>query len=314
MGIQDRDYYRDGTGGPPDVWGRQGVVVWVIAITCGVFLGQFITGDPVASPLVRLGEFQPVLILQGEVWRLFTPLLLHGGILHLLFNMLVLYWAGKRMEEDYGSREFLAFYLVAGLFAHTVYLLAYVFDLTPAVRAVGASGAVTGVFVLFACRYPHQTVRLNFILPVPAWLLVIVYVGLDVLGAVQGAIGMRTAPIGYFAHLGGAAFALLYFRSRVRISHLLARPRAAQRVRPKLRVVPAAEPEEDTPAPVGAAVESPPRPKEAAKEPKEAADEQLEARLDQVLEKVSKYGQESLTPEEREILFRASELYKKRRK
>jgi hypothetical protein len=73
-------------------------------------------------------------------------------------------------------------------------------------------------------------------------------------------------------------------------------------------VVPPPEPEEpETPEPVGAAVENQPR-------PKEAADENLEAKVDQVLAKVSKYGQESLTPEEREILFKASELYKKRRK
>jgi hypothetical protein len=64
---------------------------------------------------------------------------------------------------------------------------------------------------------------------------------------------------------------------------------------------------DDTPEPVGAAVESPPR-------PREATDENLEAKVDAVLEKVSKFGQESLTAEEREILFKASELYKKRRK
>ena len=312
MGIQDRDYYRDGSGGLPDIWGRQGVVVWIIALTCGVFFGQCITGDPIRSPLVGVGAFQPALILEGEVWRLFTPLLLHSGLWHLFCNMLVLYWAGRRMEEDYGSREFLAFYILAGLFAHLAYLLAYAFELTPVVYAVGASGAVTAVFILFACHYPHQQVRLNFILPMPVWLLVIVYVGLDILGAVRGAVGMRTAPIGYFAHLGGAAFGLLYFQTGVRIGDIFKRsPRAAaERARPKLRVVPA-EVEAETPTPVGAAVESQPRPKEVAKEP---IDEQLEARLDQVLAKVSKYGQESLTPEEREILFKASELYKKRRK
>jgi membrane associated rhomboid family serine protease len=312
MGIQDRDYYRDGSTGSRDVWGRQGVVVWIIAITCGVFFGQCIPGPPIRGPLVKLGEFQPALILQGEVWRLFTPLLLHGGLFHLFFNMLVLYFVGNRLEEHYGSREFLAFYLVAGLFAHTVYLLAYVFDLTPLVHAVGASGAVTAVFLLFACHYPRQQVYLYFLIPMPIWLVVVVFVGIDIAGAVSGAVGRETAPIGYFAHLGGALFGLLYFQAGVRIGEIFARsPRAAtQRVRPKLRVVPT-EPEEDTPTPVGAAVESQPRPKEAAKEP---VDEQLEARLDQVLEKVSKYGQESLTPEEREILFKASELYKKRRK
>jgi membrane associated rhomboid family serine protease len=313
MGIQDRDYYRDDSGGSRDVWGRQGVVVWIIALTCGVFFGQCVTGNPIRSPLVELGAFQPALVLQGEVWRLFTPLLLHGGLFHLFFNMIVLYFVGSRLEEHYGSREFLAFYVVSGLFAHTVYLLAYVFDLSPLVRAVGASGAVTAAFVLYACHYPRQQVYLYFLIPMPIWLVVIVFVGIDIAGAVSGAVGRETSPIGYFAHLGGALFGVLYFWAGVRIGQLFARsPRgASRRVQPKLRVVPAAPEEDDTPTPVGAAVESQPRPKEAAKEP---VDEQLEARLDQVLEKVSKHGQESLTPEEREILFKASELYKKRRK
>jgi membrane associated rhomboid family serine protease len=311
MGILDRDYYRDDTAGYREVWGRQGVAVWVIAITCGVFFGQCITkGGPLRSPLVVHGAFEPEAILAGEVWRLLTPLLLHANFFHLLFNMLVLYFAGTRLEEHYGSREFLAFYIAAGLFSSLAYLLASVAGLAEVLRALGASGAVTAVLVLYACHYPRQRVYLYFIIPMPVWVLVVIFVAIDLLGATGGAIGVRTAPVGYVAHLGGALFGVLYFRSGIRITELFRRSsRVATRARPKLRVVPP-EPEDDTPTPVGAAVESRPPPKEAA----EPVDEQLEARLDQVLEKVSKYGQESLTPEEREILFKASELYKKRRK
>jgi membrane associated rhomboid family serine protease len=311
MGIQDRDYYRDDSAGYREVWGRQGVAIWIIAITCGVFFGQCVTlGGPLKSPLVVHGAFEPTSILAGEVWRLFTPVLLHANFLHLLFNMLVLYFAGTRLEERYGSREFLAFYVGAGLFSSLAYLLASVAGLADVERALGASGAVTAVLVLFACHYPRQKVLLYFIIPMPVWVLVVAFVAIDLLGATGGAIGVRTAPVGYVAHLGGALFGGLYFWAGIRITELFRRsPRAATRVRPKLRVVPT-EPEDDTPTPVGAPVESRPLPKEG----QEAVDEQLEARLDQVLEKVSKYGQESLTPEEREILFKASEVYKKRRK
>jgi membrane associated rhomboid family serine protease len=309
MGIQDRDYYRDDTSGYREVWGRQGVAVWIIAITCGVFFGQCITGDPAKSPLVTVGALKPDLVLQGEVWRLFTPLFLHSGLFHLFCNMLVLYWAGSRMEERYGSREFLAFYVLAGLFSSIVYVVAAVSGLSDNVGAVGASGAITAVFVLFACHHPRQQVWLYFIVPMPIWVLVLIFVGLDMLGAAQVAAGVPAAPIGYFAHLGGALFGGLYYLTSMRITELFRRAPRAARARPKLRVLPT-EPEDDTPTPVGAAVENQPRPKET----QEPVDEQLEARLDQVLEKVSKYGQESLTPEEREILFRASEVYKKRRK
>jgi hypothetical protein len=108
-------------------------------------------------------------------------------------------------------------------------------------------------------------------------------------------------------HLGGALFGALYFQTGFRFSVLVRRsPRAvARRVRPKLHVVGPPD-SDDTPEPVGAAVESQPRPREKG--------EEIEAKVDAVLAKVSKFGQESLTPEEREILFKASEIYKQRRK
>jgi len=292
------------------VWGRQGVVLWIVALTVGVFLGQCVTGDPIRSPLVARGAFQPQAILDGEVWRLLTPLFLHANLLHLFFNMLVLYWTGNRLEERYGSREFLAFYLLAGLFSNTAYLLASETGVAEVTRAVGASGAVTAVFVLYACHYPRQRVYLYFLIPMPIWLVVVVFVGIDLLGATGGAFGAKTAPVGYVAHLGGALFGLLYFQAGMRVTDLFSRSRrSATRVRPKLRVLPV-EAEQETPTPASAVAESQPRPREGQEPP----EEQLEARLDEVLEKVSKYGQESLTPEERAILFRASEVYKKRRK
>jgi len=112
MGIQDRDYYREGPSFLDRV-GQQGAVVWLVAITCGVFFGQMLTGL-LKSPIVEAGVYDPNLILQGEVWRLFTPIFLHGGLWHLFFNMFALYWAGQRLEELYGSFEFVLFYLLAG--------------------------------------------------------------------------------------------------------------------------------------------------------------------------------------------------------
>lgn len=307
MGIHDRDYYRDGSGGFLDSWGRQGAVVWLIGITCAVFLAQLLTGHPGprSSPLVAWGASIATPILSGEVWRLLTAVFLHGGVWHLFVNMLVLYWAGSRMEEVYGPREFLAFYLLAGVFASGVDLTAEVGNLIPPGVGFGASGAVTAVFVLYAFHFPRQQILLFFVIPMPIWAVVVLYVVLDSLGAA----GVGRAGVGYFAHLGGALFGLIYYQTGVRFGALFRGGRGAgRRTRPALRVVPV-EPEPETAEPVGAAVERAPRPK-----PKEAVDEHLEAKLDRVLEKVSKYGQDSLTPEEREILFKASELYKKRRK
>lgn len=308
MGIHDRDYYRDGSHGFLDGLGRQGLTVWLIAVTSVVFFGQCLTGNPKDSPLVDIGAYQHTRVAAGEVWRLVTPMFLHFGLFHLFCNMLILYWAGSRLEELYGSGEFVTFYLVSGVFAQAFYFLAWVAGIAPANPCFGASGAVTAVFVLYAFHFPRQQVLVFFILPMPIWLVVVIYVGLDALGA----LGARDAPIAYFVHLGGAAFGAAYYQTGFRFGDLFrknprdSRPRAV----PRLHVVPA-ESIDDTPTPVSASVESPARGKQARDG---EVGEELERRLDQVLAKVSKHGQESLTTEEREILFKASELYKKRRK
>ena len=312
MGIHDRDYYRDES--PAWTWGRWGVTIWLIVITAVVFVLQMVGRDLARGAgdrtITSLAIYDPRAILKGEVWRLVTPIFLHGGIFHLACNMLVLYWAGSRLEDRYGSREFLLFYLISGTFANTVYLLMQVAGVTEPALSLGASGSVMAVFVLFACHHPREQILLMGIVPMRVWLLLVLYLGFDIMGA----LGDRnTRGVAYFVHLAGALFGFVYYRINWRLASLLpgSRRRPRERDTPRLRVLPA-EPhgpddiEQDTPEPVGAAVEAPPRASEA--------EEALEVKLDRVLEKVSKYGQESLTPEERAILFRASEVYKKRRK
>jgi membrane associated rhomboid family serine protease len=306
MGIQDRDYYREGPSFL-DRMGQQGATVWLIAITVGIFFGQMLSaqGHTLRSPLVDVGAYDPDKIAQGEVWRLFTTMFLHADFPHLFLNMLVLFWAGSRVEEVRGSREFVLLYLFAGVASSLFFLAAQFAGLTNMSRAVGASGAISAVLIVFACYFPRATILLFFVIPMPAWMVAVLFVGFDCVFAF-GDVGQR-GRVAYFGHLGGAFFGLLYFVMDWEFRRMFMR-RAAKRARPKLRVlVPPVEDEREAREPVGAAVERP-KPSGAP------ADEQLEAKLDAVLDKVSKYGQESLTAEEREILFKASELYKKRRK
>jgi membrane associated rhomboid family serine protease len=333
MGIHDRDYYRDGSRGMFQSFGQQGATIWLIAITCAVFIAQMVGRDLAGvrdiedAPVTAEGIYNPQLIAQGEVWRLFTPIFLHAGLLHIACNMLVLYWTGTRLEERYGSKEFLAFYLLAGVAANAGYFLIQEAGLMPMVKpvlirdngiekvidkvipALGASGAVTAALVLYAFHHPRQRVYLYFVIPMPVWVLVVLFVALNTLGA----LGAVKGQVAYAVHLCGAFFGLVYFQSGRRITALLPSlpSRSARRVQPRLRVLPpdSAPEHEAEPEPVGAAVQNPP-PRPADPPP----DEHLEARVDRILEKVSKHGQESLTAEERELLFRASELYKKRRK
>jgi membrane associated rhomboid family serine protease len=305
MGIQDRDYYRDESGSLFHAWSRHGAWLWIIIITTTVFFIQCLSGHPSESELVKVGAYTPMKVLQGEVWRLLTPMLLHANFFHLLFNMLIVWWAGRSLEELYGKLEFVAFYVCAGLFAQTVYFIVYLLGFAdPRTLTLGASGAVVALLILFAFRFPRQKVLLFFVIPMPIWLLGVLLVVWDALGA----IGVGKNRTAYVVHLGGALFGCLYYQIGIRISVLFSNfTQRDRRVVPHLRVV-TPEPD-DTPESVAAVVGS-----QSQSRSRENQDENLETEVDQVLEKVSKYGQESLTPEEREILFKASEFYKKRRK
>lgn len=303
MGIHDRDYYREGTRRYFDPWGREAVTVWLIIITGITFVLDMVSRDAAGNIIRNFAIYDSRAIQRGEVWRLITPLFLHADLFHLACNMLVLYWAGSVIEDLYGSREFLLVYLGSGLFASSGEFFLQLSGIVPPSRGLGASGAVIAVLVLYALHYPHQRINLFFVIPMPVWLLVVVFVVLDMLGA----LGVGRDGIGYIAHLGGALFGVLYYLSGVRLTSLFSRRPQGKTV-PRLRIVPA---EEEVPVNSQSFGLSQP---DLPPRPTGVAEEQFEARVDRVLDKVSKFGQESLTSEERELLFLASERYKKRRK
>src|SRR5208282_52129 len=122
MGIYDREYYRrEGPSLLASLTERGRVCKWLIAINVVVFLLQTLVGNgnsvlediPVLGHLTENFDLDTRLVLHGEVWRLLTYAFLHAGIMHILFNMLFLWWFGADVEDLYGAREFLAFYLVS---------------------------------------------------------------------------------------------------------------------------------------------------------------------------------------------------------
>ena len=166
-------------------------------------------------------------------------------------------------------------------------------------RAVGASGAVTAVLVLCACHFPHRTILVMLLIPVPIWLFVIFSVAQDLFRMINAGHGIYS-PVGSVAHLAGAAFGFLYYKQQWRVLNWWPNLnlRWKSRARGNLRLY---RPEDEKEAvPVAAASAG-------------DMDEHLEAKLDAVLEKVSRHGKESLTEKERKILLRASEIYKRKR-
>jgi membrane associated rhomboid family serine protease len=304
MGIYDREYYRNDRSSFLGTLNREGQV-WksLIFLNVVVFVLQLATAEHggVRGPVTEALVTDTDAILHGQVWRLLTGAFLHSAAwTHIVFNMLILWWAGSEVEGIYGPREFLAFYLAAAVLSSTAFV---VWDLllgTGHGSMLGASGAVTAVLILFAMHFPNRTVLLFFVFPAPVWLLAIVYVALDAFGA----LGYRPGEnIAFAAHLGGAVFGFLYYKGHWRIMNLLpSRWPSLRRSHPRLRVY-RGEPQPREPEPVS--VPSVARP---------AAEPSLEAELDAVLAKVARQGKSSLSEREQQILMRASEIYRNRRK
>jgi len=303
MGIYDRDYYRGDSDRMFASLGRWGATVWLILITCGVFLLQILTRDAAPPGLTIWGVYFYDAILHGEVWRFFTPMFLTSfdGLLSLALSMFVLYGFGRTLEEKYGSRGFTLFYLLAGITGYVGLFLFQAAGLPRGMPMLGSGGAVTAVLVLYALHYPRQQVMLFFVIPMPIWGVAVLFVGLGMLGALGGPHG----AVSVLTCLLGAAFAFAVYRMGARKPAYEWSQTSA--TRPRLRVVPM---DDDTPP---RRVEEP-EDSEVDESRLSPTEEALESKLDRVLEKVSRHGQGSLSGDEREILFRASEVYKKRRK
>ena len=229
-------------------------------------------------------------IEQGQIWRLVTSTFCHSryDVWHILFNMLLLYWFGQRLEQMYGSREFLLFYLVAGVSASLAYVaLAYHNGST--IPAIGASGPIMGVMMLYVIFYPFEQFLLFWFIPVPLWALLGIYVVYDLHPVLLALAGEQMfTGVAHASHLGGLAFGFVYWRTGWRLEPLL-----------------------DRVLPAGHRGKSKPR---VSREPVihkfVPRDSDLTDRVDEVLKKISEQGTASLTEAERDLLIEAAAKYR----
>jgi len=155
-------------------------------------------------------------LVEGRVWVLLTAVFSHHLLFHLLINMIVLLSFGPPLERLMGGGPFLRFYLVAGVvgsMAHAVVSLTLMGS--PELPALGASSSMAGLLLLFALVFPRAKVLLFFILPLPAIVAALAFIGIDIWGLVAQMEG-GGLPIGHGAHLGGSLTGLLYFIARGR--------------------------------------------------------------------------------------------------
>jgi membrane associated rhomboid family serine protease len=151
-------------------------------------------------------------IIKGHCyWQFLTYMFTHGNISHILFNMLGLLFFGITIEKTIGSKEFVLFYLLVGILAGITSFFVYWVTGSYGVFLLGASGAIYAVLFLYAVLYPRSKIYIWGILPVPAPLLVAIYVGIELTSQIFN----TRSGIAHMTHLSGFFFAWLYIRVRM---------------------------------------------------------------------------------------------------
>lgn len=134
---------------------------------------------------------------------MFTSMFLHGGLMHLLGNMLFLYIFGDNVEDYFGHLPYLLFYLVCGVGSGLIHSL---FNLTSSLPALGASGAISGVMGAYAVLFPRARVLMLFfvfLVPVPAYFVLGYWFLLQFLSGIGEFGAAASGGVAWWAHIGG---------------------------------------------------------------------------------------------------------------
>lgn len=149
---------------------------------------------------------------EGRVWTLISSEFSHNMLFHILINMYVFFGFGMALERHLGTKRFVIFYLTAAVVASLTHATVSAFLMgEPQLPALGASGAVAGVIMLFSLSFPKEKILLLGFIPLPAIWGAVLFVGLDLWGLIAQAEGTSSLPIGHGAHLGGALTGVIYY-------------------------------------------------------------------------------------------------------
>jgi len=181
----------------------------LIGANVALFLVQFFA--PAVTDVLGL---RPIFVVRYFwVWQLATYMFLHGGVFHIVFNMLALWMFGTELERRWGTPFFLKFYAVTGVGAGVLTVL---FSLLPFAAAqqlyqaniIGASGAIFGLLLAYALYFPERQIYMYLVFPIPARVFVAIIGAIAFLSSLGDSGGVASAT-----HLGGLAVAYVYLKS-----------------------------------------------------------------------------------------------------
>ncbi len=273
-------------------------VQWLLALNIGVYFLQLTLfgSDAVYSALALDPARFP-----AAWWTVGTYMFVHAWLAHLAFNMFTLWMFGPRLEQEWGTRSFVQFYLWCGLGGAIAHLI---FAQHSAV--IGASGAISGVLVAYALRWPDEEVYIFGVIPMKSRWLVAALLAMNIVFALS-----PSSRIDWTAHIGGMAFGWIFLKlyavggiNRVRgwVSSVPddseEMPRAVPRNRAPMRD--RAGNVDEVVARSNAIVLRESKPVQHV--PKQETPKEYAARVNRVLDKISQHGMSSLTRDERRLL------------
>jgi len=260
----------------------------IIAINAIMFVIQLVFGSVTGISLtVYLGFIPDIWSTITQPWRLISYMFLHSvtNPFHFIFNMLWLWWMGRPVEEAIGARSFLTVYFGAGLAGALIDVLVSLAG-SP-IPVIGASGAVYGVMVAFAMLFPRTPIMLFLLPPIEARYVVGGLIALDVLFL------SSADNVARFVHLGGALGGYLLMRARANGTDLSMIPRYFEYLYMKVK-------------PKTTAASKPKNKKMSIVSDAEIIEEVEQSELDEILDKISRNGYDSLSKEEKRKLFELS--------
>ena len=273
-------------------------VQWLLALNIGVYFLQLTLfgSDAVYSALALDPARFP-----ADWWTVVTYMFVHAWLAHLAFNMFTLWMFGPRLELEWGTRTFVRFYLWAGLGGAIAHLI-----FAQHSSVVGASGAISGVLVAYALRWPDEEVYLFGVIPMKSRWLVVAMLAMNIIFALS-----PSSRIDWTAHVGGMAFGWIFLKlysaggiSRVRgwVSSVPDESEDMPRAVPRNR-----SPMRDRAGGVDEVIERSNaivlrESKPIQHVPRQESPKDYAAKVNRLLDKISQHGMASLTRDERRLL------------
>lgn len=220
------------------------------------------------------------------VWQFFTYMFVHGSTMHLLMNMFVLWMFGMELENYWGKKEFLKYYLITGVGSG---FITFLFSINSTIPVVGASGAIYALLLAFAMMFPERKIYIYFLIPIKAKYFVMI-IGVITFFSSMG----PTTGVSHLTHLGGLIVGYLYFRRKMILLDIMKFLKKIKFVSPKQKT-------KETYTSANNQAQS--------GNYRYETDKTMREQVNEILDKVNKVGYDGLSEQEKRTLYLASKYF-----